>query len=118
MNKSVNQLERRLHPRVPIRAYAQLHFNDEQWEVHLLDMSMSGAKLALLDDHTLACGANFNLHVTIEPEGVISPSTPQTIQLHARLIHICEHLLGIEYRPVADEDKEALVRLLAANEQN
>src|SRR5690606_36797500 len=118
MNKSGNQLERRLHPRVPIRAYAQLHLNDEQWEVHLLDMSMSGAKLALLDSHTLACGANFNLHVSTEHEGVVSTSTPQTITLLARPNHMCEHSLGIEHIAVADDDKEAHVRLLAANELN
>jgi c-di-GMP-binding flagellar brake protein YcgR len=115
MNKPVNQLERRLHPRLPIRAYAQLQYGAEQWEVHLLDISLSGAKLALLDEHPLTSGARFNLHVTIEPEGLVSASIPQTIELQATLVHLCEHLLGVEYRPVSKADSEALVRLLAAD---
>jgi hypothetical protein len=112
MTQASNPLERRLHPRFPVRTYAQIHHADQRWEAHLLDMSMSGAKLAVLDEHSLVCGDSISLFVTVEPAVMATPSAPQTLQLKGKLIHLCEHLLGVDYEPATAADKDLLVQFL------
>jgi len=112
MTQTSNPLERRLHPRFPVRTYAQIHHAGQQWEAHLLDMSISGAKLAVLDEHTLVRGDSIKLIVTVEPAVMATPSAPQMLQLPSKLIHLCEHLLGIEYELATAADRDFLIQFL------
>jgi c-di-GMP-binding flagellar brake protein YcgR len=115
MTKASADIDRRQHPRFPMRAYAQLHYGKQQWEAHLLDMSFSGAKLALLDEHMLRPGDQINLTVSIEALALDNVNH-QTIHLRGTLVHLREHLLGVEYQPVSETDKQLLILFLSQAE--
>jgi hypothetical protein len=109
-----SEQERRQHPRFAIRAYATLRHAESQWETHLLDMSMSGAKLALLDEHNL-CGGD-SVTLTVDIEGLSTEISQKVIHLRGSLIHLREHLLGVEYQPVSDIDRQLLTLFLSRTE--
>lgn len=101
--------ERRQHPRLPLRAYAQLQYASKRWDAHVLDISATGARLALLSEHLLRAGDR--LHVDI----LLDEDTPQPQQLHlqGQLVHIREHILGYQFSPASAADGERLQQLLA-----
>src|SRR5690606_27303415 len=109
-----NEQERRQHPRFTMRAYATLRHADSQWETHLLDMSMSGAKLALLDEHQLSNGDSVTLMV--DTQGLSPEASQNVIHLRGSLIHLRDHVLGVEYLPVPDIDRQLLTLFLSRTE--
>lgn len=112
MSKASADQERRLHPRFPIRAYAKLRYADKTWETHLLDMSLCGAKLAVLDEHMLQPGDGVTLAVDVDAMQLENVSH-QVIHLAGTLVHLREHLLGVEYQPVSETDKQLLTLFLS-----
>lgn len=112
MSKASADQERRQHLRFPMRAYATLHYDDRSWETHLLDMSMCGAKLAILDEHMLRPGDKVNLVVDIETLALENVNH-KAIHLRGTLIHLREHLLGVQYQPVSETDKQLLTLFLS-----
>jgi hypothetical protein len=113
MTQAQNDQERRRHNRLPVRTYAQLTYGDRQWEAHLLDMSYSGARLALLDEHPLKPGDNISLLVMVDKQ----PENPLgQIKLAGKLVHLREHLLGVAYEPV-DAENDALLKAYLAQQQ-
>jgi hypothetical protein len=113
-NVSANQ-DRREHPRFPVRAYAQLDYSRTLWEVHLLDMSISGAKVALLGEHLLRRGDSVALTVDVKELG-LSDTKHKVMHLRGTLVHLREHLLGVEYQPVTETDKQLLTLFLSQAE--
>ncbi len=105
--------ERRQYPRFRLRAYASLSHGNHTWEAHLLDMSMTGARLALLGEHLLRPGDDINLQVPVEDP---AKGSPHTLHLRGRLVHLREHVLGVEYQAVADVDRQLLNLLLSQPE--
>lgn len=104
--------DRRIHPRFPIRAYSQLAYSTHEWEVHILDISLSGARVALLGDHLLQPGDDIKL--TIESDDVgLTEATKKSLQLRGNIVYIREHILGIEYQAATELDQQLLVMLLA-----
>ncbi len=112
MNDNKNSLDRRDQPRFPLRAYAQLAYSSREWEAHILDMSMTGARVALLGEHLLRAGDRINLAINCEDNGM-HDSHKKNLWLHGVIKHIREHILGIEYRPATEIDKQLLVSFLA-----
>jgi hypothetical protein len=115
--------ERRENPRQPVRAYAELTYSDKGWDVYLLDMSATGACLALLEEHLLQAGDDVSLTIDLSdvqlPEvsvDDIDPNLNKTLHLRGTLVHLREHLLGVEYRPASDLDHALLALLLAQPE--
>lgn len=104
--------DRRNHPRFPMRAYSQLTYSTHEWEVHILDISLSGARIALLDDHMLRPGDNIKLTINSDDVGR-QEGTKKSLQLRGNIVHIKEHILGIEYQPTTELDQQLLVLLLA-----
>lgn len=115
MTQSSADTDRRQHPRFPVRAYAKLAYGKQEWETHLLDMSFTGAKLALLGEHLLQPGDQINLAVSVASLALDNVNH-QTIHLRGSLIHLREHLLGVEYQPVSETDKRLLVLFLSQTE--
>lgn len=113
-NASANH-ERRENPRFPVRAYAKLDYSHKLWEVHLLDMSMSGAKVALLEEHLLRRGDAVTLTVDVE-ELRLSDVKHKVMRLRGTLVHLREHLLGVEYQPASETDKQLLTLFLSQAE--
>lgn len=110
---------RRDTPRHPVRAYASLMHESRHWNVHLLDMSASGARLALLEDYDLKPGDRINLTIELEDirspdlEPVIDENAHKIMRLRATVVHRREHMLGIEYQPVSEVDRILIAMLLS-----
>nr|WP_324259422.1 PilZ domain-containing protein [Cellvibrio fontiphilus] len=114
MSNDVNQdstEDKRRHPRFPLRAYAELQYSTKTWEAHVLDLSENGARLALLDEHLLQKGDALRVHVDVENLNLVA-SNKKRLDLHGRIAHVREHILGFEFQPDTPVDKTLLYELL------
>ena len=116
MTDNNNPADRRNHPRFPMRAYAQLAYSTKQWEVHILDMSMTGARIGLLGEHVLRAGDQIKLFIDSEEIG-LHEAEKKNLNMHGEIVHIRDHVLGIEHRPATEMDKQLLVLLLAHTDE-
>ncbi len=103
--------DKRRHPRFPLRAYADLQYSTKKWEAHVLDLSESGARLAILGEHLLQKGDSLRIHIQLEEINLLT-SPKKLLNLHGRLVHVREHLLGFEFQPDTPVDKTLLYELL------
>lgn len=104
--------DKRRHPRFPLRAYADLKYSSKEWEAHVLDLSESGARLAILSEHLLQKGDALRLRIQVDKLNLLT-SSKKTLDLHGQLIHVREHLLGFEFQPDTPVDKTLLYELLS-----
>lgn len=104
--------DKRRHPRFPLRAYADLKYSTKQWEAHILDLSESGARMALLSEHLLQKGDSLRVRIQVDELNLLT-SPKKTLDLHGQLIHVREHLLGFEFQPDTPVDKTLLYELLS-----
>lgn len=103
--------ERRQHPRHLLRAYAQMQYSSKTWEAHVLDISSSGTRLAILSEHLLRKGDALRVQILLDDlEGLDNPK--KNLQLHGRLAHVREHILGFAFQPDTPADKKLLDDLL------
>jgi|SRR5687768_14398284 hypothetical protein len=109
--------DKRRHPRFPLRAYADLQYSTKKWEAHIMDLSESGARLAILGEHLLQKGDTLRVHIQLEDISLLTSSKKQ-LSLHGRLIHVREHLLGFEFQPDTPVDKTLLYELLSQIENS
>lgn len=114
--------ERRESPRHPVRAYAFMMHATNNWHVHLIDMSSTGARLAVLEEHRLQPGDDVNLTIELEDirdpdiKPLIDEQAHKVLRLRGTLVHLREHMLGVEYRPISEVDQVLLSLLLAQPE--
>lgn len=106
-----NYDDRRNYPRYPLRAFAELGSSHKEWSAHVLDISMDGARLALLDEYDLCAGDPIRLRLEV-PEIQVAEGVMPYIHLEGTLVHQQEHMIGISYQPVSDSDREFLQQLL------
>ena len=106
--------ERRVAPRLPLRAYAQVATSDIHWDAHVLDISRSGARIALLREHNFTLGTGLKLTI----EFIDTASDSETLRLHGLVAHIKAHVLGLELEPDSTEDRIRLDRLLKVLSQS
>lgn len=103
--------DKRRFPRFPLRAYADLQYSTKIWEAHVLDLSESGARLALLDEHLLQKGDALRVHIDLENLNLVT-SNKKRLDLHGRIAHVREHILGFEFQPDTPADKTLLYELI------
>ena len=103
--------DKRRNPRFPLRAYADLQYSTKKWEAHILDLSESGARVAILGEHLLQKGDPLRVHIQLAEMNLLT-SPKKQLSLHGRLIHVREHLLGFEFQPDTPVDKTLLHELL------
>ncbi len=103
--------ERRRHERLKLRAYAELQYSSKGWEAHVLDISESGARLAILSEHLLRKGDALRVQILLEDLHGLA-ATKKSLNLHGRLAHVREHILGFEFQPDTPADKSNLELLL------
>jgi PilZ domain len=103
--------DKRKHPRFPLRAYADLQYSTKKWEAHVLDLSETGARLAILGEHLLQKGDPLRVHIQLDDINLLT-SPKKSLSLHGRLVHVREHLLGFEFQPDTPVDKTLLYELL------
>ncbi len=106
--------ERRQHPRLPLRAYAELQYANQRWDAHILDISATGARLALLSEHLLRTGDNLHVEILLdEDQQPPHQQPPQRLHLQGQLVHIREHILGYQFNPATEADAARLQQLLS-----
>lgn len=113
----ISDEDKRRHPRFPLRAYADLQYSTKKWEAHVLDLSESGARLAILGEHLLQKGDPLRVHIDLEEINLLT-SPKKQLSLHGRLIHVREHLLGFEFQADTPVDKTLLYELLTQIENS
>jgi hypothetical protein len=113
----IREVDNRRHPRFPLRAYADLNYSTKKWEAHVLDLSESGACLAILGEHLLQKGDTLRVHIELDEFNLLT-SPKKTLSLHGKLIHVREHLLGFEFQPDTPIDKTLLYELLSQIENS
>lgn len=116
MNEHIAADERRRQPRQPVRAYARLSYSTREWETHLLDLSATGARLAVLGDHLLRPGDHVQLALDLSPWPDLAEQQSH-LRLDATLVHLKEHILGLEHRPATEEDRSLLTQVLLAQSE-
>lgn len=109
--------DKRRHPRFPLRAYADMQYSTKKWDAHVLDLSESGARLAILGEHLLQKGDTLRVHIQLEEMNLLT-SSKKTLNLHGQLVHVREHLLGFEFQPDTPVDKTLLYELLTQIENS
>ncbi len=108
---SMNNEERRFSARFSVRTFAYLVFDGREWAAHILDLSLTGARLALLDEYHINAGDVIELRLEI-PELKVPANVQPFIHLEATLIHQKEHMLGIKHKPKTELDDTLLKQLL------
>lgn len=103
--------DRRTCPRYPLRAFAELVNSEKEWAAHVLDISYTGARIALLDDYQLCTGDAIDLRLEI-PEMQAAKDQAPYVYLTGTLVHQQEHMLGIQYKPASAQDAQLLTMLL------
>lgn len=115
--EDIREGDNRRHPRFPLRAYADLNYSTRKWDAHVLDLSESGACLAILGEHLLQKGDTLRVHIQLDEFNLLT-SPKKTLSLHGKLIHVREHLLGFEFQPDTPIDKTLLYELLSQIENS
>lgn len=103
-----SEQEKRQAPRLPLRAYAQINHANERWNAHVLDISPTGARIAILEDHPFTSGMGVKLTV----EFIDTDSDSETLLLHGLVAHSRDHVVGLDLEPNSTADRILLERLL------
>lgn len=90
----VDDSDQRSAPRFRCRCYANLDATPKHWDAHLINVSISGALVAVLNDHRLTQGQP--LAITIEFDD-------QDITLRGEIAHVKDHYIGIHYAELSQE---------------
>jgi hypothetical protein len=104
------QEDKRLNPRFPLRAFAEMQYSTKKWEANVLDLSVTGARLALLGEHLLRKGDALRVQILLD--SLELNSTKKQLNLHGSLVHVREHILGYRFQPDTPADKELLEQLI------
>lgn len=116
MSSSEEYTERRNSPRFPLRAYASVKTSDAEWNAHLLDISATGARLAILDEHSLQIGDSLVLLLELEDLNNLQPG--QSLELAGKVVHLREHIVGILLTDMQTDQDQLLQLLLSEFAQN
>lgn len=100
--------EKRHTQRLPLRAYAQIAHSNTHWDAHVLDISPTGARIAVLQEHPFTPGTGLKLTI----EFIDTASDSETLLMHGLVAHCKEHILGVELEPNSTADRVLLERLL------
>ena len=96
--------ERRTDKRVEHRGYGSLYFEESSFECHLLDVSLRGAKVAILEPHDISFGKEISLRIDLGNE--------KSVLLQGQIAHVKEHIVGIVGQPLKPEDQATLEALV------
>ncbi len=88
--------DRRRDLRVTLRSYSNLTTADGACTAHLLNISETGALVAIIEPHQLAAGEAVNLEIDL-PGG-------DSLLMEGHIAHVREHLLGLDCAPATEAD--------------
>ncbi len=105
----MNSIEEKRHaPRLPLRAYAQVKHANHHWSAHILDISLTGARIAVLEEHPFTSGMGVKLTV----EFIDTDSDSETLLMHGLVVHSRDHIVGLDLEPNSTADRVLLEQLL------
>lgn len=95
---------RRDNNRLYYRSYGTLSSDNNQWPAHIINISSTGALIAIICEHTLTEEAI--IHLTVELlEG-------EDIVMHGKVLHVKDHYIGLHCEPEKQTDKNRLANIL------
>lgn len=114
--------DKRYFPRINYRAHAHLTTCHQQFNVHILDLSFSGALVALIHKHDLQPGEEVVLTIELPRKDwkntSSDPADTHTLKMQGRLAHQRDHFLGIECRASGIDNQARLRKLLEKYKEN
>ena len=109
MNDTTGQIENRAAPRFKCRCHAEVGLQNENWSAHLINISQSGALIAILDEHIL--------NVADVIELCISQETQDDLFLMGSVVHTLKHYVGVAFDDIRTEDHYRLNEIIRSLEQ-
>jgi len=104
MHHSKEEFERRTHERVRYRGHCLLISSNTSCEAYVINLSDSGALIAVLDEEEIAIDDNITLTIDL--------ANNSSANLQGRIAHIKAHFIGLECHPCTDEDNVRLHQFL------
>jgi len=121
-NSADSARDKRYFPRINYRAHAHLTTCHDNFNVHILDLSFSGALVALIRKHDLHPGEEVVLTIELPRKDWKStssdPTDCHTLKMQGRLAHQRDHFLGIECRASGIDNQARLRQLLEKYKEN
>lgn len=99
--------EKRHFVRVPFISNAHISFNGQDWECHLLDISLKGVLIEPTQQFQLAKDALYSITLTLSKDVVIS--------MEAKVIHLETNHIGLQWSDIDLDSITELRRLLEYN---
>ena len=96
--------ERRKSPRHEHRGHCTVTTPRKTQSGYIINLSETGALIALLDEHSLAIEENITLTIELD-EG-------KPLTMYGKVAHIKEHLIGLQCEPSNDEDRVNLLKII------
>ena len=97
--------DRRRALRVQLRTHSNLVTADGGCTAHLVNISESGALIAVIEPHQLSAGEAIALDVEL-PNGT-------TARMEGHIAHVKDHMLGLDCTAATDADAERLDAVIA-----
>ena len=78
--------------------------SETSWPVYIINISMQGALIALLDEHPVDEGMVVTLQVELP--------NAKSVMMHGNVAHVKEHYIGLDCQPNEDQEQALLEQLL------
>ena len=104
MEQKQDYPERRQTERQEHRGYGTLTNSEASWPVCIINISMHGALIAILDDHPIEEGMVITLQVEL--------ANGSSVIMHGSVAHVKDHYIGLDCTPNDDQEQSALEALL------
>ena len=106
MQNIKEEIERRAGERIECRGYCTLTSAAGSWSGSVVNMSQTGALVAILQDYKLQVNENITLN--------IEPSSGTAAAFLGRVAHKKEHLIGLEFKLPTEDDRRKLNEFLSS----
>ena len=104
-----NHDDRRRAERYPHRAHATLMINNNAYPAHIINISVIGALVAVVDDHDIKEGQEMAIDID---------SDSGNFSMRGTVAHVKNHYIGLECVPPDDASMETIKRVIECiNEQ-
>lgn len=96
--------DRRTSKRVNYRSQGNLVTPSGDWFVYVINLSINGALIALIETHDIRQGTLVTLHIELHDGSKLI--------MHGEIAHSKEHYLGLSCQPHSEQDRQILKQLI------
>lgn len=104
MGSTDSNADRRQCARLPHRGHGLLLNSESQWQVYIVNLSLQGALVAVIEQHNISENELVDLQVEL--------GNGQVATMRGKVAHIKEHYIGLECCPVIETDIQQLLDLI------